>query len=118
MKAERIVANLLENDVYGPPAPDKFTDAMGTAKQLFDLERQKLDLMAKLGPSLGLERQLRKHGVTRDQVTSFIRAQDKYPGQYGRMIQRRGQLPADAVVGMRLDDGREIMFDLAVLPEK
>jgi hypothetical protein len=119
MRAEEIVNELLEADEYGPPAPDNFTDAMGSMSELMALEKQKMATMAELGPSLGIERQLRKHGVTRDQVSSFIRAQDKYPGRYTAMRPApRGALPPKAIVGMRLNDGREIMFDLAVLPRQ
>ncbi len=119
MTAEQIVNELLEADEYGPPAPDNFTNAMGSMSHLMSLERQKLATMQKLGPSLGLERQLRKHNVTRDQVTSYIRAQDKYPGTYNRYKPNpRGQLPPDAIVGIRLNDGREILFDLAIMPEQ
>jgi hypothetical protein len=118
MTAEQIVDKLLEADEYGPPAPDNFTQAQGTMKELMGLERQKLATMQKLGPALGLERQLRKHGVTRDQVTSYIRAQDKYPGTYNRYKPNpRGQLPPDAIVGIRLNDQREIIFDMAIMPE-
>lgn len=119
MRAEQIVNDLLEADEYGPPAPDNFTNAMGSMHQLRDLERQKLALMVQMGPALGLERQLRKHGVTRDQVSSYIRAQDKYPAKYTALRHApRGTLPPDAIVGMRTKDGQEIMFDLAVMPEQ
>jgi hypothetical protein len=119
MTAEQIVDNLLEADEYGPPAPDNFTNAMGTAGHMRELTKQKAALMSELVPSLGLERQLRKAGVTRQQVLSFIRAQDKYPGKYAMLRQPpRGGLPPDAIVGMRLEDGTEIMFDLAVMPKE
>jgi hypothetical protein len=123
MTAEQIVTELLEADEYGPPAPDNFTNAMGTAKELRDLTLKKAETLGRMGPSLGIERQLRQHGVTRDQVQSFIRARDKYPARYGvtssgQMFRPalKGNLSPDAIVGMRLQDGREIMFDLAVLP--
>lgn len=118
MSAEEIVNVLLEADEYGPPAPDNFTNAQDSMRNLMGLERQKLATMQKLGPALGLERQLRKHNVTREQVTSYIRAQDKYPGTYSRLRPApKGQLPPDAIVGIRLDDGREIIFDMAIMPE-
>jgi hypothetical protein len=49
MTAEQIVNKLLEADEYGPPAPDNFTNAMGTMHQLRDLEKQKLATMAQTG---------------------------------------------------------------------
>lgn len=118
MTAEQIVTHLLEADEYGPPAPDNFTGAMDTMAHLRELEKKKLATMAKIGPALGIERQLRKHGVTRDQVSSFIRADQKYRNRYGYTSLSRRGLPPDAIVGMRLDDGREIMFDLAVMPQQ
>lgn len=119
MTAEQIVNKLLETEEYGPPAPDNFTHAMGTTRELMDLEKKKLSTMAQLGPALGIERQLRKHGVTRDQVSSFIRAQDKYPAKYPAYRPApRGALPPTAIVGMRTNDGREIMFDMAVMPQE
>jgi hypothetical protein len=119
MTAEQLVEHLLEADEYGPPAPDNFTNAMGSMDNLLDLEQKKLATMKQLKPALGLERQLRKHGVTRDHVSSYIRAQDKYPGSYSRYRPNpRGQLPPDAIVGIRTDDNREIMFDLAVMPQQ
>lgn len=118
MTAEQIVNHLLETD-YGPPAPDNFTNAMGTAQDLIGLEQKKLQTMKQLVPALGIERQLRKHGIARDQIASYIRAQDKYPGTYSRMRPApRGQLPPDAIVGIRTNDGQEIMFDLAVMPQQ
>jgi hypothetical protein len=59
MTAEKLVDHLLEADEYGPPAPDNFTNAMGTLSHLRELERQKAATMAKIGPALGIERQLR-----------------------------------------------------------
>jgi hypothetical protein len=121
MKAEHIVTNLLENDVYGPPAPDNFTNAVGSTRQLRSLHRQAAAKMIQMDSALQIERQLRKAGVTRDQVSSYIRADQAYPKNYSGVLgvpMRRGTLPADAIVGMHLEDGREIMFDLAVIPEK
>lgn len=118
MKAEELVNHLLEADEYGPPAPDNFTQAQDSMRNLMGLERQKLATMQKLGPALGLERQLRKHNITREHVSSYIRAQDKYPGTYSRYKPApRGQLPPDAIVGIRTDDNQEIMFDMAIMPE-
>lgn len=119
MTAEQIVNRLLESEPYGPPAPDNFTNAMSSAKDLIGLEQKKLQTMKELVPALGIERQLRKHGIARDQVGSYIRAQDKYPGQYSRLRPApRGALAPDAIVGLRTKDGQEIMFDLAVLPQQ
>lgn len=117
----RIVNSLLENEVYGPPAPDKFLNAIGSTRQLMDLQRRQAKTMIELDRSLQMERQLRKHGVTRDQVSHYLRADAVYPNKYLPSlgaIRRRGALPPDAIVGMKLNDGREIMFDMAVMPEK
>jgi hypothetical protein len=118
MKAVHIVANLLENDVYGPPAPDNYLNAVGSTRDLRALHAQAAKKMIELDSALQIERQLKKHQVTRDQVSSYIRAHQKYPEKYtlGRM--GRGTLPPDAIVGMNLEDGREIIFDIAVIPEK
>ena len=117
MIAEKIVDILLETE-YGPPAPDNFTGAQDSMKNLMSLERKKLATMQKLGPALGLERQLRKHGITREQVANYVRADQKYPNQYSRLRPApRGALPPDAIVGIKLRDGREIDFDLAIMPE-
>lgn len=120
MTAVQLVDHLLESDLHGPPAPDNFTNAMGTMQNLMSLERKKLDTMQQLGPALGIERQLRKHGITRDQVAGYIRADQEYPRNYSSLnpAGRRGGLPADAIVGINLNDGRKIMFDLAVLPKQ
>jgi hypothetical protein len=118
-EAEQIVKHLLE-DEYGPPAPDNFTDALTSMSDLMALERKKLATMQQLGPATALERQLRKHQITRDHVSSFIRADQKYPEKYSRMRPggARGSLPPDAIVGLHTDDGREIIFDLAIMPER
>jgi hypothetical protein len=119
MIAAKIVDILLENDQYGPPAPDNFTNALSSMGDLMALERKKLATMQKLGPATALERQLRKHGITRDHVSSYIRADQKYPQNYSRIRPggARGSLPPDAIVGLHTDDGREIIFDLAIMPE-
>jgi hypothetical protein len=116
MVAELIVDILLENDFQGPPVPDKFTNAIGSMDDLMALKRKALATMGQLKPALGFERQLRKHGVTRDQVDSYIRAESEYPSRYRFGMASRGALPADAIVGMNLHDGRKIMFDMAILP--
>lgn len=117
MKPEHIVAVLLENEPYGPPAPDSFTNAVGSTRHLRSLHQQQIALMVKLDTALQLERQLKKIGVKRDQVMRYVRADEKYPQNYRMGRPNRGTLPPDALVGMHLNDGREIVFDMAVFPE-
>lgn len=132
MTAEQIVNNLLEADEYGPPAPDNFTNAMGTMSHLRSLEKQKIELMGKMGPALGIERQLRKAQITRDQVARWLRADQVYPEKYpripktelvpvpgmeGEFTRRRVNppWPGDTLVGLETNDGQKIMFDLPVV---
>jgi hypothetical protein len=131
MTAEKLVDHLLEAE-FGPPMPDNFMHAIGSMDDLMSLERQKLATMAKLKPSLGLERQLRKAGITREQVARFIRADQAYPEKYPRFPKiemvpvpgmdgefRRRKVnppwPADTIVGMETNDGQKIMFDLPII---
>jgi hypothetical protein len=131
MTAEQIVNELLEADEYGPPAPDNFLNAMGTAKHLRDLTLKKAETLGQLVPSLGIERQLRKHGLTRNQVARWIRAEQEYPQHYPRFPKfeqvpvpgMEGEFtrrkvnppwPANAIVGIETNDGQKILFDMPV----
>src|SRR3546814_13911479 len=75
--SERIVNRLLENDFQGPPAPDNFLNAVGSTRDLRDLDRKKDTVMRQMEVALQVERQLRKAGDTHDQVAHFIRAEEK-----------------------------------------
>lgn len=117
-KAESLVSVLLESDVYGPPAPDSFLNAVGSTRHLRSLHQQQIATMVQLDTALQVERQLKKAGVTRDQVERYIRANEKYPKNYPAYGHKKGTLPPDALVAMRLKDGREIEFDMAAFPER
>jgi hypothetical protein len=116
MRAEHIVTNLLENDIYGPPAPDNYLNAVGSTRDLRALHQQAAKKMIQLDTALQIERQLKKYGVTRDQVSSYIRADQKYPDNYRLGVGSKRNLPPGAIVGMNLEDGREIIFDMAAMP--
>jgi hypothetical protein len=116
---EQIVEALLENDFQGPPAPDNFLNAVGSLRNLRVNHRKADALMFKTDSALQFERQLRKHGLNRDQIREYVRAESAYPRNYvmGRVV-RRGAWPADTIVGVRTNDGQEIMFDMPILPDR
>lgn len=117
-EAEEIVDHLLENEPYGPPAPDKWTNALGSARNLRTLHRQAGETLKQIDQAIQMERQRKLHGWEKGDVVQYIRASDKFKGYSSFGATKRGSLPPDAIVGVKLKDGREITFDLAVFPER
>lgn len=113
------MARLLENEPYGPPAPDKWTNALGSTREMRRLHRQAGDNLKKMDTAVQLERQRHIHGWEKGDVVQYVKAAQKYPRNYGfHNHSGRRTLPPDAIVGVKLKDGREIDFDMAVFPEE
>lgn len=114
MKALYIVENMLDSDVpLGPPEPDHHQKAVGSLRSLRDLHVQASKKMIELDQAIQIERQLKKHGITKDQVRGYLRPQPDY-----RTIPRKGGIPPDAIIGLETVDGRTIKFDFPVIVPK
>lgn len=112
-----VVRALLESDVYGPPPPDAYLGLTGTSEKLSAMHAEASALMARSAIAFQLERQRKKHGVEKSDVDSYIRADVEYPHNYSPKFVR-GSLPAGALVGMWLKNGKKVIFDMAVLPKQ
>jgi hypothetical protein len=85
MKPESIVENLID-EPYGPPIPDKWQAAVGSLRHLRDLHRKADDNMRELDKALQFERQLKKLGLTKEQVAGYDPAKPPGPAQWQSLI--------------------------------
>lgn len=126
-----LVGLILEDgELYGPPAPDKHLQALGTMRHIRMLKHKADRQMAKIEVALQLERQFKKLGITKADVGHYVRQCDTEIhsvgtfsaqvrdifGSYNAMKVRKPPYPEDTILGVELTGNRGfVKFDLPLV---